>query len=237
MFIIGATPAIIILLLRRHVSEPATFRRTKGGQVSAFSAIFSIFTRRYAARTALATLMCTGINGGFFAVMVWLPAYLKLVKGLSFVNTGAYLGVVICGSFTGYLFGSFLADAIGRKKTLALFALGALVTIFAYTRFELGHGYLVWIGFPLGLFTSGIFASIGSFLSELFPTTIRANAQGFSFNVGRGIGSVFPMLIGYASAKLSLGGAIGVFAATSYVLLFAALLILPETAGRELEES
>jgi MFS family permease len=133
------------------------------------------------------------------------------------------------------MFGSFTTDSLGRKTTLALFSMGALATIYIYTQVNFAHGMLIWIGFPLGVFTSGIYASVGSFLAELFPTSIRANAQGFAFNVGRAIGSIFPMMIGYASTKIPLGTAICIFATISYVLLFVTLLMLPETKGQQLE--
>ncbi|MEJ0050996.1 MAG: MFS transporter [Methylovirgula sp.] len=236
MFLVGAAPAALIFVLRRYVPEPPMFIREEGAtRPSALTMALSIFAAGRVWRTILATFMCAGIMGGFFAVMVWLPTYLKLVKNLSVVNTGAYLAFVILGSFSGYVFGSFTTDSLGRKKTLALFSLGALATIYVYTQTNFAHGILIWIGFPLGVFTSGIYASIGSFLAELFPTSIRANAQGFAFNVGRALGSVFPMMIGYASAKMPLGTAICIFATISYVLLFLVLLLLPETKGQQLE--
>jgi MFS family permease len=236
MFILGAVAAALIFVLRRYVPEPRMFTREEGAtRPSLLSMALSIFAAGRVWRTILATFMCAGIMGGFFAVMVWLPTYLKLVKNLSVVNTGAYLAFVILGSFSGYVFGSFATDSLGRKKTLALFSLGALATIYVYTQTNFAHGILIWIGFPLGVFTSGIYASIGSFLAELFPTSIRANAQGFAFNVGRALGSVFPMMIGYASAKMPLGTAICIFATISYVLLFLVLMLLPETKGQQLE--
>lgn len=234
MFVIGAVPAALIFILRRYVPEPPMFVN-RAERPSPIAAALSIFRANRLWRTTLATLMCAGIMGGFFAVMVWLPTYLKLVKNLSVVNTGAYLAFVILGSFSGYMFGSFTTDSLGRKTTLALFSIGALATIYIYTQMNFAHGILIWIGFPLGVFTSGIYASVGSFLAELFPTSIRANAQGFAFNVGRAIGSIFPMMIGYASTKMPLGTAICIFATIAYVLLFIILFALPETKGRQLE--
>jgi hypothetical protein len=63
----------------------------------------------------------------------------------------------------------------------------------------------------LGFFSSGIFSPMGAFLAKLFPTEIRGMAQGFVYDFGRAIGALFPSLIGYLSAKVGLGTAIGLF--------------------------
>ena len=92
------------------------------------------------------------------------------------------------------------------------------------------------LGFPLGFFSSGIFSPMGAFLAELFPTEIRGTAQGFAYNFGRAIGALFPSMIGYLSAKVGLGTAIGLFTVGAYTLLLLALLVLPETRGRSLAD-
>jgi MFS family permease len=94
---------------------------------------------------------------------------------------------------------------------------------------------MLLLGLPLGFFASGIFAGMGAFLTELFPTSVRGSGQGFCYNVGRAVGACFPFLIGQVSAHSSLGHAIGIFAASAYGLLIVAALTLPETRGRELE--
>ena len=75
---------------------------------------------------------------------------------------------------------------------------------------------------------------MGPFLTELFPTSIRGTAQGFCFNAGRAVGALFPTMVGYLSATMDLGEAIGLFTVGAYVLLIAAALLLPETNGIDL---
>ncbi|MFD2271988.1 hypothetical protein ACFS07_14575 [Undibacterium arcticum] len=53
--------------------------------------------------------------------------------------------------------------------------------------------------------------------------------------MGRAIGSLFPFLIGWASQDMSLGYAIGIFAAMAYGVMIIAALTLPETRGKQLE--
>ena len=77
----------------------------------------------------------------------------------------------------------------------------------AAPRFDQGRHRRV----QLGIFSSGIFSPMGGFSGEAFPTEIRGTAQGFVYDFGRAIGALFPSLIGYLSAKVGLGTAIGLF--------------------------
>jgi hypothetical protein len=92
------------------------------------------------------------------------------------------------------------------------------------------------MGFPLGFFPSGAFSPMGSFFSELFPTALRGSGQGFSYNFGRALGALFPTLVGYFSIRLGLAWAIGLFAASAYAVMAAAVMALPETRDRNLAE-
>jgi hypothetical protein len=65
---------------------------------------------------------------------------------------------------------------------------------------------------------------------------MRGSGQGFSYNLGRGAGALFPALVGFLSAKIALQFAIAIFAGGAYLLMIVATLMLPETAGRELRD-
>jgi hypothetical protein len=94
---------------------------------------------------------------------------------------------------------------------------------------------MLFLGFPLGMTSCGVFAGIGVFLTELYPSSIRASGQSFCYNFGRGIGALFPALVGYLSQATSLGTAIAVFAGSAYAVSVVLTLLLPETKGRSLD--
>jgi len=45
---------------------------------------------------------------------------------------------------------------------------------------------------------------------------------------------VFPTLVGYLSARVALGQAIAIFAASAYLIMILGTALLPETRGKEL---
>ncbi len=164
----------------------------------------------------------------------WLPTFLKTERHLSVIGTGGYLLVIILGSFIGYLTGAYLTDRLGRRANLIIFAVLCGACILAYTRLQLSNQQMLFLGFPLGFAASGIFSGVGAYLTELFPSSVRANGQGFAYNFGRGIGALFPSLVGYLAKTAPLGVAIGIFAGGAYLVVLIATLLLPETKGREI---
>ncbi len=233
MFWIGILPALLVVYIRRHVSEPPVFVETRERAAAASRAgVWEIFSPELIRTTLLTSLLAVGAQGGYYAITTWLPTYLKTVRHLSVLNTGGYLAVIIVGSFIGYLVSAYLNDVIGRRLNFLLFAVGSALISVVYTLVPVTDAQMLALGFPLGFFASGIFSGMGAFLTELFPSRVRATGQGFAYNFGRGIGALFPTLVGYLSATMSLGPAIGTFAGAAYALVIVAALLLPETKGR-----
>jgi MFS family permease len=233
MFALGAAPALLVFYVRRNVAEPAVAQRTRASGERA--AIWEIFRPEILRTTLLASLLGIGAQGGYYAITTWLPTYLRAERGLTVVGSTAYLASVIAGAFAGYLVGAWLADRIGRRRLFQWFALGAAALILAYTQLPFTPAMALVLGFPLGFFASGYFSGFGAFLTELYPTRLRGSGLGFCYNFGRGIGALFPALVGVLSATLSLAGAMALFALIAYGLMLVAATLLPETRGKILE--
>jgi MFS family permease len=237
LFAVGILPAISVFFVRRFVDEPALFvdaqRRYASGQ-EARPSFLGIFAPSLLRTTILASLLTIGTQGGYYAIMIWLPTYLKTVRGFSVLSTGGYLAVIIVASFLGYVVSAYLTDILGRRKNFILFAVCSVFTVLAYMFLPISDSVLFFLGAPLGFFASGIYSGIGAFFNELYPTSLRGSGIGFCFNVGRAIGALFPALVGYISATMPLGEAIGIFTVAAYGLIIMAALLLPETKGRSL---
>jgi MFS family permease len=236
LFWAGLAPALLAIFVRRFVDEAEVYVAArdalrKSGEKVRFT---EIFAPAILVRTLLCCLLTTGTQGGYYTIAIWLPSFLKTERHLSVIGSGGYLAVIIVGSFVGYAAGAYLSDMIGRRNTFIFFALGAIATVITYTYLPIDDTLMLFLGFPLGFFASGIFSGMGAFLTENFPTRIRAAGQGFTYNFGRGVAALNPTLVGIATASMPLGKAIAIFAVVAYALVIIASLILPETKGKQL---
>lgn len=233
LFFLGILPAGLIFFIRRAVPEPDIFLRTQQN-AGEKRGMFAIFSKDLLYTTFFGSLLAVGAHGGYYAITTWLPTFLRTERGLSNIGSGGYLAVVILGSFVGYMTSAYLSDYLGRRRTFILFALGAMFMVVGYTQADISNGVMLFLGFPLGFLSSGIFSGFGPFYSELFPTAVRGTGQGFCYNFGRGCAAGVPALVGLLAADGSLGKAIYIVAGCAYVILIVAALCLPETRGREL---
>ena len=233
MFWIGILPALLVIWIRRNVKESDLVQGASASR--GVGHIFAAMKPPYVSVTWRLVLMTIGAQGGSYALSNWLPTYLKTVRHLSSVGTGSYLLVHILGALCGFLAGSYLSDAIGRKPTFLISALGSMAMVLIYLTAPIGNGAMLLIGFPLGFIIYMMFPPMGPFMTELYPSAVRGNGQGFCYNAGRGIGALFPALVGFLTIRLGLGLAIVVFTLIAYGLMVIGLLLLPETRGRSLQ--
>ena len=231
MFFVGILPAFLVFYIRRFVDEPEIHRDAKSVG-SAFTQIFAALKPPYLSTTWRVALMVTGSQGGSYVLTIWLPTYLKTVKHMSSVGTGAYLLVLILGAFFGFVSGAYLADGIGRKATFMVSAIGSSVVLLIFMLAPIGNGMILLVSFIMGYISLMMFSPMGSFMTELFPTEVRGAGQGFCYNVGRGLGAVFPVMVGFLAHRFGLGPAIAGFGVIGYAVMIVALLMLPETRGR-----
>ena len=237
LFITGLLPALLVIYLRSKVTEPAVFVRSlpSSARISQGPSFLEIFSRPFMGTLLLTSLLAIGIQGAYYAVVIWLPTYLNSVRHLSVLDSGGDLLVLIAGSFFGYLSGAASMDRFGRRKTLITFALLSALTAYSYFSCQLPTTIAKMAGFPLGFTVSAMIGGLGAFLAELFPTRVRAAAQGFSYNCGRVVAASFPPLIGSLSAAYSLASMMMVFALGSFTCVIIASALLPETKGRSLD--
>ncbi len=235
----GLAPALLIVYIRRNVSEPAVYlamrarRAAAAGTRPQAARFWTIFRAPLLRTTLFASLLSTGMMSAYYSLTNWLPTFLSTERHLSAGGTTGYLLMVIIGSFTGYLTCAWLTDAIGRRRGYICFAVSAAGLTLLYTQMPISGGMLV-LGFLLGFFGLGIFSSIGALMSELYPSEVRGSGAGFSYSVGRGVGGLCPLLIGTLSSRMSLGDAICGCAVAAYGLVVASAWALPETRGRAL---
>jgi MFS family permease len=233
LFAIGLVPAVFVIWLRRHIEDSEIYRTTREARGAVgLSHLFSAFRGVHLMTTIKVSLMVAGAQGSGYAIGIWMPTYLRTVRHFSATATGGVLLLQILGALFGFLLGSYLSDAIGRKQTFMWSAVLSLLFIAGFIWIPMNDTWLLIAGVPLNVVLLMKFPPMGPFMTELFPTELRGNAQGFCYNSGRAIGAFFPTLVGYASQSWGLGNAIAICSVIASGLMIVTLLTLPETRGR-----
>lgn len=240
LFVVGILPALLTVWIRRHVPEPEIWVSRPRGQDSHLRPFLrEIFSAPLAKRTVIATLTTTSVLFAYWGLFTWIPTFLSTPEdqggaGLTIVGSAEWIIPMQVGAFLGYVLFGFFADRFGRKPTFVVFLAAAALLVPLYGQLGRNDTLLLLLGPFLGFFGHGYFSVFGSLLAELFPTRIRASAQGLVYNTGRAFSALAPFTIGALADVYGIGSAL---ALTSAFFLAGAGLItlLPETKGSRLE--
>jgi putative MFS transporter len=84
----------------------------------------------------------------------------------------------------------------------------------------------------------GILTILNAYTTEIFPTSIRAEAFAWSNNLLGRLGYVIgPIVVGSLAGSIGWGNAVSLMAVCIVAALVIVVVVLPETAGRELEDT
>ena len=240
LFVVGVLPALFTLWIRRNVPEPETWK-TRGAKSRLGNPFKVIFGRGLIGRTTLIILLGTAVQFAYWGIFFWLPAFLARPlsqggAGMGVVGSLAWIIPVQIGAYLGYLTFGFIADRLGRRRTFIMFMLAAALLVPIYGQMARNPTILMLLGPVLGYFGHGYFSMFGSFIAELYPTAVRATAQGTSYNIGRMAGAVAPYTIGAIATLPGIGIGLALGVTSAFFLLGAALIFtLPDRSGQELE--
>lgn len=236
-FAIGVIPAGLVFFIRRLVPESGVYRDARAAHAAGANAppFWEIFARAHLRRTLAAVIMATGIFGGAYVMITWLPTYLRTVLHLSVATSSGYLAMNILGSLVGPVCYGWLSDRVGRRPAFMSFLVLQAINVAIYLLLPVGATVIIVLSFFLGAFQGALASGMLPTFAELFPTNIRASGQGFCLGGGRGFGSVVPATVGLLATATPLGTAMGTCALVAYAVAFCAAIFLPETSGTDLQ--
>ena len=236
----GILPAALIFFVRKGSDDSEIYKRAaqRARETGERRTLAAIFAPGVLKITLLASLLSIGVQGAAYSISNYVTAFLNLERGLSISVAGLLVMLNSAGGFFGFLSNAYVSDALGRRKVFRLFGAGFVVTATIYLFAPLGSSVLALglAGFVYGFFQFGMYASFGPYFTELFPTEVRGSGQAFAYNFGRAGSAFFIMLVPLVALSATLSVAMLVTAIAGVALLVLATLLLPETAGRELDE-
>jgi MFS family permease len=236
MFWLGALPILAALWVYRTVEEPEIWRSSQGSRGSRGS-LGVIFKSPYRQITASLILLSFCTLYAYWAFNFWVPSYLSLPADQNGVGLGgnavaALLIAMNVGGWCGYVLYGYVSDRFGRRRSFVTYLLASAVLVVAYGSTTSARTLLM-LGPVVAFFSTGYFSGFGAIIAELYPTSVRATATGFTFNIGRVGSALAPFLIATLAQTRGFGVA---FSTASAALVLGALMwaFIPETKGRAL---
>jgi MFS family permease len=236
VFFIGVLPALFTLWVQRYVKEPAIWTASSRSGVQS-PGLRSIFNSGIVGLTIALTLMNTCTLFAWWGFNLWLPSYLKSSPqqggvGLGTAATTSYLFIMQAGMWLGYVTFGFVSDRFGRKRTYVTYLLSAAVLLATYVSVRVPIALLL-LGPFVAFAATGYFSGFGAVTAEVYPTSVRATAQGFTYNIGRLASAAAPYLVGTLADTHGFGAALLVCSA-AFVAAATLWIWIPETKGRAL---
>src|SRR5260221_1235748 len=232
MFLVGVLPALVAFGLRYYLREPKLFvAATKQERINPFSVLFA--DRDATRATAGIAIMTSAQNFGYYGMMIWLPAYLSSQLGFSLTQSVLWISSTIAGGALGMCLFGQLADRIGRKPLFIAFQAGAMTMSFIYPQVK-DPTTLLLVGAITGGVLSGMIGGYCAPIAESYPTRGRATALNVLFNIGRGVGSFGPMVVGLFAAQYSLATALSLLVVIWALDMLATAFLIRERKGQPL---
>ena len=222
--------------MRKYVKEPAVWlenrqkQREQKREVTA--PLFVIFRRQFIGNTLTACWWMASCMITYYSIWALFATHLQKDLGLGPLMVGAPLALANLFGFLAMGFWSWIGDVLGRRWSMIIpAAIGLLVTptylLTADPAWIIG-GFLVQ-----ALFAGAMYSQMPSYLTERFPTEVRATASALCFHQAAIFGGAVAPVLTYFAVNYQLGFAIPMLIGTTFglVSVVIALLFSPETKG------
>ena len=254
-FLIGALPALYVLVLRRNLPESPRYLLRKGRYAEAQEAAAGfgvehdgteerhdvspsfgggtglglLWSAAYARRTAMLWVLWFGMVFSYYGIFTWLPQILATSAGYGLVRSFEFVLLITLAQIPGYFSAAYLVEKWGRKATLVTYLLGSAAAALAFGLRGLGAdasgAELVLWGSLVSFFNLGAWGVLYGYTPELYPTAARGSGTGWATGIGRIGGIAGPYLVGLMLGGTSFGPG-AVFVVFAVVLLVIALDVL-----------
>lgn len=234
VYLVGALPLLLLAFVQHGLRETGRFADATPVAKPSLTRIFQTpYRRRVLQMGAIWALTAIGTQN---AVTFW-KEFAIGERNFSDAQVGVSLTVAAVVAMPLVLFSGKLLDVVGRRVGATVIFVTAAVGVFAC--YTLHDPRLLTAALILGVFgASAVMPVLNAYTTELFPTELRSEAFAWANNlIGRTGFLVSPLLVGLAADAFGWGPAVAATAVFPILALIAILWLLPETAGRELEET
>jgi hypothetical protein len=176
---------------------------------------------------------------GTWGIVQWTVKWAIELAGSELPRAKEYTQIAMAfGAIAGTIAAALTGDWLGRRLTYAILCLLSIASclILYQTSHAFNNSFLFW-SFVVGGTTASFYGWFPLYMPELFPTSVRATAQGFAYNFGRVIAAIGGLqtatLMGFFDNSFPKAGSV-----LSAIYLVGAVIVWlgPETKGQPLPE-
>jgi len=235
VYFVSIVPLVLLAIARTGLKETSRFiEHDSASQEQNLFAIWGTTHRKRVLQLAaiwFLTYVCTQN-----AVTFW-KEFAVAERGLSDAQVGNAVKLSALASMPLAFAAGKLLDLIGRKLGATLIYASTIVGVIgAYTAHSVAALTASLVFAVLGVNT--VLTVLNAFTTELFPTRYRGSAFAWSNNVIGRIGyCLSPVAVGALIPRFGWGTTLAATTAFPLLALFLIWITLPETRGRELEET
>jgi MFS family permease len=212
-FLVGIIPLVLVVLGVFLIKESPKWLEEKSNPAKEENKLGKLFSGDHRKDLIGSSVIYGTMLISLWAIFSWLPTWIQSLitaadaqkeRGLSMMLLGM-------GGLAGGVISGWIVKAMGvRRSMIAGFSICAVLSFILFKSNNVFSSIIyVEIGI-LSIFFGLNMGVLSSYIPQLFPTSIRASATGFSLNVGRlftGLGVLFvgvlvTLLGGYGNALL-----------------------------------
>src|SRR3954465_1760320 len=201
MLILGVLPALVCVWIRFYVKEPEVWTEKKQIQNATNHQVtlplFAIFKRKYLYNTLTACLWMAMNFCVYYAVWAMLGTYLQKELGWTPAEVAQPVFWANILTFIASSFWGAVSESVGRRWALIIPMTVALFLIPLYLM-QVDPTMFFWSFLLFICFFSGKDALNPGWLSERFPTEVRATAAGFVYHQGAVWGAAVAPILTYS---------------------------------------
>jgi MFS family permease len=208
VFLLGAIPAILVIVTGRYLHEPAAWLKLKESGALKRGGVFASYGKLFRSKKWRRNVIVGAVIASTGVIGLWaIGEYaVDLQRAVFRTYYAAQLGAaatdkVVADKVNGAIFWAYQLNMVGagvgmwlftrvtqvtgRRTAFFLGFLGALlITAFAYWRMKTpADAY--WMMPLMGAAQLGTFAGFAIYLPELFPSSLRSTGTSFCYNLGR----------------------------------------------------
>ena len=239
MLILGVLPALACVWIRAYVKEPEVWAENKQQQNDTKQQVslplLAIFKRKYLFNTLTGCAWMAANFCVYYSIWAMLGTYLQKELGWTpaEVSVPVFWGNII--TFMASSFWGAMSEKVGRRWALMI---PTTISIFIAPLYigVTDHTWFLVLFMLMICFVGGKDALNPGWLSERFPTEIRATAAGFVYHQGAVWGAAVAPTLTYFAIEKKMGFATPMLWGTvgSLIVYVIAVYLGPETKGLQM---